>query len=159
MTAGPTGASGPSLGHARKVQDLIVHRKARSLARGLFLASRAFPFEESSELADPLRRSSPFIGAQVAKARAKRKHPRHFVRKSTDADGGQLATPHRLTTVFDRGYWSSEESGRLGKVCVEIGQTRGLNFSKDDPFCQPGPDRLHEPTSGYRVGAAAHLTD
>ena len=148
MTAGPADASGPSLGHARWVQDLMVHRKARSLAR-----------EESFALTDPLRRASRSIGAQVAEARAKRKCPRHFVSKSTDADGGQLETQHRLTVAFDCGYLSSEEARRLGEMCVETGQMLGSMISKADPFFQPEPDRLHEPTSGYHIGAAAHLTD
>ena len=152
MTAGPAEASGPSLGHARRVQDLMVHRKARSLARELFLASPAFPREESSALTDPLRRASRSIGAQVSEAWAKRKCPRQSVSKSTDADGGQLGTQHRLTVAFDCGYLSSEETRRLGEML-------GSMISKGDLFCPLGPERLHEPASGYHIGAAAHLTD
>lgn len=159
MTAGPAEASGPSLGYARRVQELVVYRKSRSLARELFLASRAFPREESFALTDQLRRSSRSIGAQVAEAWAKRKYPRHFVSKLTDADGEQLETQHWLTVAFDCGYLTAEETRRLGEMCVEIGQMLGSMISKADQFCQPEPDRLHEPTSGYHIGAAAHLTD
>jgi four helix bundle protein len=159
VTAGPSEASGPSLGHARRVQDLKVHRKARSLARAFFLASPAFPREESFALTDELCRASRSIGAQVAKAWAKRKYPRQFVSKSTDAEGGQIGTQHRLTVAFDCGCLSSEDTRRLGEMCVETGQMLGSMIFEAAPVCQPEPDRLHDPTSGYPIGAAAHLTD
>ncbi len=159
MTAGPAEASSPSLGYARRVQDLMAYRKARSLARELFLASRAFPREESFALTDQARRASRSIGAQIAEAWAKRRYPRHFISKLTDADGEELETQHWLTVAFDCGYLSADETRRLGEICIEIGQMLGSMISKADQFCQPEPDRLHEPTPGYHLGADAIFTD
>src|SRR5262245_59419725 len=98
----------PFLGYARRFQDLAVYRKARLLAREVFLVSKQFPREEAFSLTDQLRRASRSIGGQIAEAWAKRRYPKHFVSKLTDADGEQLETQHWLTEAYDCGYLSRQ---------------------------------------------------
>ena len=151
---------GTSLGYARRFQELGVYKKARSLAREVFIASKKFPREEAFSLTDQVRRSSRSVGSQIAEAWAKRRYEKHFVSKLTDADGEQLETQHWLTTAFDCGYLSREETHRLGELCLEVGRMLGETMSKSDQFCQPEFHTLHESPPEYQVAApAAFLTD
>jgi four helix bundle protein len=137
-----------ALGYARRFQDLGVYKKARVLAREVFLASKTFPCEEKFSLTDQLRRASRSIGAQIAEAWAKRKYEKHFISKLTDADGEQLETQHWLTSAFDCGYLSREETQRLGEWCLEVGRMLGEMISKSDQFCQPSHVELKEDSGG-----------
>ena len=74
------------LSHARNFRDLAVYQKARKVSRAIFESSKGFPKEETYSLTDQIRRASRSIGAQIAEAWAKRRYPRHFVSKLTDAD-------------------------------------------------------------------------
>ncbi len=142
---------GQSLGYARRFQDLVVYKKARRLAREVFLATKAFPREEAFSLTDQGRRASRSIGAQIAEAWAKRRYPKHFVSKLTDADGEQQETQHWLTVAYDCGYLSEPEARRLGELCLEIGRMLGEMMAKADQFCQTGGDNLHENPPDYCV--------
>ncbi len=147
----PVDQSGQPFGYARRFQELVAYRKARALAREVFDASKLFPAAEAFSLTDQLRRSSRSIGAQIAEAWAKRRYPRHFMSKLTDADGEQQETQHWLTTAFDCGYLSSEETRRLGGLCLEVGRLLGSMIAKAGSFCQPDPDQLHEEAPAYRI--------
>jgi four helix bundle protein len=149
----------PALGYARRFQELGVYKKARHLAREVFLASKGFPGEEKFSLTDQLRRASRSIGAQIAEAWAKRRYEKHFVSKLTDADGEQLETQHWLTSAFDCGYLSEQETRRLGELCLEVGRMLGEMMLRSDQFCQPDAGRLHEPEAGYSTKGTAFLTD
>jgi four helix bundle protein len=146
-------------GYARRFQDLAVYKKARRLAREVFLASRCFPAEEKFSLTDQLRRASRAIGAQIAEAWAKRRYEKHFVSKLTDADGEQLETQHWLTTAFDCGYLPEAEPRRLGELCLEVGRMLGEMMTKADQFCQPIDSQLREPEVEFGAKDAARLTD
>lgn len=82
------------LQHAKSFRDLIVHQKARQVAKLIFEQSKSFPKEESYSLTDQIRRAARSIGAQIAEAWGKRRYERHFVSKLSDADAEQLETQH-----------------------------------------------------------------
>jgi len=142
--------SGEPLGYARRFQELAVYKKSRVLAREVFQASKGFPRDEAYSLTDQVRRASRSVGAQIAEAWAKRRYPKHFVSKLTDADGEQLETQHWLTTAYDCGYLSTEETRRLGELCLEVGRMLGEMISKADQFCQSS-DELHEADIEYKT--------
>ena len=147
------------LGYARRFQELGVYKKARTLAREVFVASQKFPREESFSLTDQIRRSSRSVGSQIAEAWAKRRFEKHFISKLTDGDGEQLETQHWLTTAYDCGYLSREETQRLGELCLEIGWMLGDMMQKSDQFCQPEA-HLHESSPEYGANnPAAFQTD
>lgn len=143
-------AAPPSLAYARRFHDLAVYKKARTLGREIFTASKKFPKEESFALTDQLRRSARSVGAQIAEAWAKRRYPKHFTSKLTDADGEQQETQHWLTVAFDCGYLSKEEAHRLGALCLEVGCMLGEMIAKSGQFCQSPDHYLHE-TADYRI--------
>jgi four helix bundle protein len=139
------------LGYARRFQDPAVYKKARALAKEVFRASKAFPREEAFSPTDQVRRASRSVGGQIAEAWAKRRYPKPFGSKPTDADGQQLETQHGLTAACDWEYLSKGETHRLGSVCLEIGRMFGEMISKADQFCQPEADQLHETSPDYQV--------
>jgi four helix bundle protein len=148
------------LGYARRFQDLAVYKKARTLAREVFHASKTFPREEAFSLTDQLRRASRSIGGQIAESWAKRRYPKHFISKLTDADGEQLETQHWLTEAYDCEYLSKAETHRLGSLCLEVGCMLGEMISKADQFCQREEEQLQETTAEYCVAESpAFLTD
>ncbi len=130
-----------------------VWKKARALAKEVFLATKkCFPPEEKFSLTDQIRRASRSVGGQLAEAWAKRRYPAHFISKLTDADGEQQETQHWLTVAFDCGYFSAEETRRLGGLCLEIGAMLGEMTAKADQFCQTDHNgELHEPPAEYFV--------
>ena len=140
----------PQLGYARRFQELAVYKKARVLAKKVFLTTKGFPREEAFSLTDQGRRASRAVGTQIAEAWAKRRYPKHFVSKLTDADGEQQETQHWLTIAYDCGYLSATETRRLGELCLEVGRMLGEMMTKADQFCQPG-ENLHERPTEYRV--------
>ncbi len=153
----PVGAA--PLGYARRFQDLGVYKKARQLSREAFIATKAFPPEEKFALTDQLRRASRSIGAQIAESWAKRRYEKHFVSKLTDADGEQMETQHWLTSAFDCGYLSREETQRLGGLCLEIGRMLGDMMQKADHFCQSNAHLGEESPEYGTTPPAAHLTE
>ena len=54
--------------HAASFRDLIVHQKARAVAKEVFVLSQRFPKEETYSLTDQVRRCSRSVGAQIAEA-------------------------------------------------------------------------------------------
>ena len=138
------------LGYAKRFQDLTVYKKARTLAREVFRASKSFPREEAYSLTDQMRRASRSVGGQSAEAWAKRRYPKHFVSKLTDADGEQQETQHWLTIAYDCSYMTAEETCRLGELCLEIGRMLGEMISKADQFCQSSGE-LHEAGVDYQT--------
>jgi four helix bundle protein len=102
---------------ARSYRDLVVYRRQRELAQAVFAASKGFPAEEKYSLTDQVRRSSRSIGAQIAEAWAKRRYPKHFVAKLTDANGEREETHHWIATAHDCAYLDDTEVKHLLGQC------------------------------------------
>ena len=120
----------------RAFYELEVYKSSRGLARSIFLATRAFPPEEKFALTDQIRRSSGSVGAQIAEAWAKRRYPKHFIAKLTDADGEQLETLHWLNVIEDRSYLAAADLSELRSACRQIGRMLGSMIQKAESFAQ-----------------------
>jgi four helix bundle protein len=131
--------------------DLIVYRKARTLASEIFEVTMVFPREEMYSLTDQIRRSSRSVGAQIAEAWAKRRYERHFMSKLTDADGEIQETLHWIDIAFDCGYLSESQVTVLRALCAEIGRMLGGMISKSSKFCTASPHKMSEFIAGYVV--------
>ncbi len=125
--------------YARHFSELVVWKKSRELAKGIFEASKMFPEEEKYSLTNQIRRSSRSVGAQIAEAWAKRRYEKSFVSKLTDADGEQNETQHWLIVAMDSGYLDKETVSGFGTRCKEIGAMIGKMISIANQFCgDPG---------------------
>ena len=121
--------------YARHFSELVVWKKSRELAKGIFEVSKMFPEEEKYSLTNQIRRSSRSVGAQIAEAWAKRRYEKSFVSKLTDADGEQNETQHWLIVAMDSGYLDKEKVSGFGTRCKEIGAMIGEMISIADQFC------------------------
>jgi four helix bundle protein len=122
------------LQHASSFQELEVYKKSRLLAQEVFELSRQLPGDERFALTDQIRRSSRSVGAQIAESWAKRRYPKHFISKLTDADGEQMETQHWLGIISDHGYVPTEALRPAKNLCLEIGRMLGSMIQKSESF-------------------------
>ncbi|MCB1232119.1 MAG: four helix bundle protein [Verrucomicrobiae bacterium] len=134
--------------YVKHFRELKVYQKQREISREVFRLSRQFPAEEKFSLTDQIRRSSRSVGAQIAEAWGKRRYPKHFTSKLTDADGEQLETQHWLIEAKDCGYLAEEDFQRLTGWCEELGRMLGAMIQKADSFAG-SQDRLREESIPY----------
>ena len=123
---------------AENFRDLIVYKKAESLAKDIYKESKSFRKEEAYSLTNQIRRSSRSVGAQIAEAWGKRKYLKHFVAKLTDAEAELNETEHWIETAQKCGYISSLSRDKLKKECSDIRKLIGGMISKADSFIKTG---------------------
>ena len=123
-----------TLPFARSFYELLVYRKARHLNREVFRITKRFPREEAFALSDQWRRAARSIGAQISEAWAKRRYPRNFISKLTDADGEKNETLHWTIVAFDDGYITRDEAHAIGCAAEEIGKMLGGMMANAESF-------------------------
>ena len=124
----------PNLPYVRNFRELMVYAKALDLASDVFGISKTFPREEMYALTDQIRRSSRSIGAQIAEAWAKRRYPKHFASKLTDADGEQNETQHWVEVAYQSKYIDHSQRDHLINLCSEIGRMLGSMINQPEGF-------------------------
>jgi four helix bundle protein len=142
---------GTQLNYVKHFRDLEVYKRQRELSREVFSLTKRFPAEERYSLTDQIRRSSRSIGAQIAEAWGKRRYPKHFVRKLSDADGEQLETQHWTIEALDANYLNQEQFDSLIGLCEEIGRMLNSMIRKSESF-SGDEDALREDASTYGDG-------
>jgi four helix bundle protein len=140
------------LNHAKSFRDLVVHQKAKKVARAIFEIPRGFPKEEIYSLTDQIRRASRSIGAQIAEAWGKRRYERHFVSKLTDADAEQMETQHWLGEACDCHYVDPKQAGELMEELLQIGRMLNSMMDKAHLFCGENHFVAREDAVEYMVG-------
>jgi four helix bundle protein len=140
-----------NLPYAKTFRALVAYQKARAVAREVYALSKGFPVEERFSLTDQVRRSSRSVGAQIAEAWAKRRYPRDFVSKLSNADGEQLETQHWLDSALDCGILTDPQVSSLIAELSEIGRMLNSMILKSDAFCQDDTRVIREDTSEYFV--------
>lgn len=141
-----------ALPYARSFHELRVYHKARLLSREVFKITKRFPKEETYSLTDQWRRAARSIGAQISESWAKRRYPKHFVSKLSDADGEQMETQHWTIAAFDDGYISREEKHHIGSLAKEVGSMLGEMMNDWESFCSDEfTDALRETPDHYFV--------
>ena len=108
--------------YARSFRELVVYQKALAVAQRVFIQSKKFSAEEKYSLTSQIRRSSRSIGSQIAEAWGKRRYPRHFISKLTDADAEQLETQHWIVVATKCGYLSQDDASALLNELLEVGR-------------------------------------
>ncbi len=116
-------------------RDPEVYKAAMELQQAVFVASKAFPKEETYSLTDQVRRSSRSIGANLAEAWAKRRCPAHFLSKLTHADGELQETLHWLRTARLCDYLTKDSSGALADAARKVGGKLCATIATYESFC------------------------
>ena len=106
-------------------KDLKVYQMAYKLAMEIFEISKSFPVEERYSLTDQIRRASRSVCTNIAEGYRKRRYPKHFVSKMTDADGETSETQVWVDFSYDCGYINLEIRDSLKKGYDEVGRMLG----------------------------------
>ncbi|WP_178987665.1 four helix bundle protein [Winogradskyella schleiferi] len=112
-------------------KKLLAYQKAFDLAMLIFEISKTFPKEETYSLTDQIRRSSRSVNANIAEAYRKRRYPKHFISKLTDADGENSETNTWLDFTLNCDYLTIEQHNNLSNQGIEIGKL--INYMINNP--------------------------
>ena len=92
---------------------LVAYQKSVELAMNIFKLSIEFPKEETYSLTDQIRRSSRSVSAQIAEAYRKRRYPKHFISKLSDADAENAETQVWLEYALRCNYINQNQHDSL----------------------------------------------
>ncbi|MFC1839516.1 four helix bundle protein [Thermodesulfobacteriota bacterium] len=112
-------------------KDLIVYKKAFSLAMEIFHISKEFPKEEQYSLTGQIRKSSRSVCTNLAEGYRKRLYEAHFISKTSDADMENSETQVWLDFALSCEYLSKQIYDDLTAKSGEIG--RMLNHMIEHP--------------------------
>lgn len=118
----------------RSFKNLIVYQRAYKLALQVFQLTKTFPAEEKYSLTDQIRRSSRSVCSNIAEGYRKRRYPKHFTSKMTDADGECSETLVWIDFAGDFGYISSECKIDLIERYSEVGKILGSMADHPEKF-------------------------
>ena len=94
-------------------RKLWIYRTAFDAAMEIFEQSKGWPKVERYALTDQIRRASRSVCANVAEAWRKRRYPKHFVTKLSDADAEAAEVQNWLTFAHACEYLTGEDFQRL----------------------------------------------
>ena len=112
-------------------KTLLAYKKGFDLAMSIFEISKSFPKEETYSLTDQIRRSSRSVPSNIAEAYRKRRYPKHFISKLTDADGENSETNTWLDFAHACNYIKKEDYYKFSNEGVEIGKL--INYMINNP--------------------------
>ena len=109
---------------AKSHRELRVYQLAFESATQIHEVTKRFPSEEKYSLTDQIRRSSRSVCANIAEAWRRRKYPKNFVSKLTDADSEATETSVWLDFALHFDYLSTEQHKNLSDhydhVCSQL---------------------------------------
>ncbi len=92
----------------RKHSDLKVYQLSFDAGMEIFRMSKKFPREEMFSLTDQIRRSSRSVSGNIAEAWRKRRYPKSFISKLSDAEGEACETQVWLDYALACEYITTE---------------------------------------------------
>jgi four helix bundle protein len=93
--------------------DLDVYKLAYGATCKVYEYSKQFPKEEQYSLTDQIRRSSRSVCANIAEAFRKRKYPKSFISKLSDAEGEAAETQVWIQFAVRCNYLKREYAEKL----------------------------------------------
>lgn len=90
-------------------RDLLAYKKSFALAMRIFDISKQFPKEEQYSLTDQIRRSSRSVTVTLTESYRKRRYPKNFLSKLTDAEAENSETQVWLDFSIACGYIKEAE--------------------------------------------------
>lgn len=112
-------------------EELQVYQISFELACVVHEKLKSFPDHERYALVDQLRRSSRSTCANIVEAYRKRRYPKHFISKLSDADGENTETTMWIDFAHRFGYIDSKTLDNLKERCISIGKL--LHFMMNNP--------------------------
>jgi four helix bundle protein len=99
----------------RSHRELDVYKMSFNASMKLFEISKAFPWVEQYSVTDQIRRSSRSVSANISEAFRKRKYPKAFVSKLSDAEAEAAETQTWLDFALKCRYIDLEVYKRADK--------------------------------------------
>ena len=115
-------------------RDLRVYQLAFQLAMEIYEDTKKFPVDEKYSLTDQVRRSSRSVPSNIAEGYRKRRYPKSFVNKMSDADGEATETQVWLDFANACGYMSDARQLELRKAYEEVGRMLGGMINHPERF-------------------------
>lgn len=115
-------------------KDLKVFKLAFSLAMEIFEITKTFPIEEKYSLTDQIRRASRSVCVNIGEGYRKRRYPKHFTSKMTDADGECSETQIWLDFSIHCKYINEEIYNKLYQNYDEVGRMLGSMANNPEKF-------------------------
>ena len=115
-------------------KSLKVYQLSYELAMDIFEISKGFPREEKYSLTDQIRRSSRSVCANISEAYRKRRYPKNFTSKITDADGEASESIVWINFAFDCKYIGEKEKEMLLNKYEEVGKMLGGMANNPEKF-------------------------
>lgn len=112
-------------------KSLKVYQLAFEAAKEIFKISKSFPADEKYSLTDQIKRSSRSVCTCIGEGYRKRKYPKYFSLKMTDADGEATETSIWLDFALSSKYIDNDVHERMIKLYDEIG--RMLSSMAENP--------------------------
>lgn len=116
-------------------KELRVYQAAFQAALEVYQLSKNFPAEEKYSLTDQVRRSSRSVAANIAEAYRKRKYPKHFVSKLSDAESEAAETQVWLDFAKSFNYIESSDYDRLYDIYDHVLSQLVLMANNPDKWC------------------------
>jgi four helix bundle protein len=113
---------------------LKVFQKSYNLAMEIFELTKTFPKEERYSLTDQIRRASRSVSVNIAEGYRKRRYPKHFTSKITDADAECSETIVWLDFSFNCEYISEKKKNELQSEYQEVGKMLGGMANNPEKF-------------------------
>lgn len=110
------------------------YQLAYQLAMEIFELSKSFPKEETYSLTDQIRRSSRSVCTNIAEAYRKRRYPKHFLSKLSDADTENSETLVWLDFALSCNYINKQEYEQIVIKQTETGKLIGYMMKHPKKF-------------------------
>jgi four helix bundle protein len=108
------------MGSIRHFRELDVYQVAMEAALRLFEWSEGFPAEGRYSLTDQMRRSTRSVCANIAEAWRKRRYPKSFVSKLSDAGAEAAETQVWVEFAVKCGYLEAEPGKEMAQQYESI---------------------------------------
>jgi len=115
-------------------KSLKVYQLSYQLAMDIFNISKHFPKEEIYSLTEQIRRSSRSVCANIAEAYRKRRYPKNFTSKISDADGEASETSVWIDFARDCKYIDKKTHESIIIKYEEVGKMLGSMADNPEKF-------------------------
>jgi four helix bundle protein len=112
-------------------KDLLVYKKAFSLAMEIYHVTENFPKDELYSLTSQVRKSSRSVCSNIAEGYRKRQYQAHFVSKISDADMENSETQVWIEFALHCEYINEQTQNDLLNKSEEVGKL--LNYMIENP--------------------------
>jgi four helix bundle protein len=115
-------------------QELDSYKLSYELALRIFFVTKKFPREEIFGMTSQINRSARSVCVNIVEAYRKKRYPKHFVSKLSDADGECSETIIWLNMSKDMKFISEEEFSELHEGFLRVGQMIGKMMQHPEKF-------------------------